>query len=353
MYTRNINNPPEKIVQKGNAVFGDFNFPPRWLSVQHLKQPFSIMPLPNFITKCRIRTNLSFTFIFENYEGTIEIVDGIYFCFAEILLFDKEKNRKLSYRSLIIKRRTIPVSAQYGVVRCSKKDRFILIKWDYEKNLFSMVCKLKQDKVRPSVHFAFSANLSKENSGTLVSVVPCPTQRRCSATHSVSLTLEGTLVPDSPILMANPFVETGLGFLSMRRSYYNLRTVSYSLVLQGYINEKKIQLSLYTSTQDPVDSDLFNENVLFVDNKATPLPPVRMTHPKGIKNTWVIQDTESMVDLSFTPNSSTARVNSLFVLRTEYTFLLGKCDGTITDKNGELYAIKGVSAVAKKIYLRM
>ncbi len=353
LYTRNVNNPPEKIVQKGKAIFGDFNSPPRWLSIQHLKQPFSIMPLPNFITKSRIRTNLGFSFVFEGYEGSIEIVDGIYFCFAEIILLDKDSKRKFSYRLLKIKPRTIPVSAQKVVIRCSKKSRFILIKWDYEKDLFSIVCKVDKDRLRPCFHFAFSADLSKEKSGTLVSVVPCPTQRRCCATHSVSMQLEGSIAPASAVLTANPFVDKGLGLLSVRRSFYNLRTLSESIVLQGFVNGKSIQLTLYTSTQEAVDSDVYNENVLFVDNKTTPLPPVKITHPKGVKNKWIVQDTESMVDLIFSPAYSINRANSIFVLRTAYTFLLGTCEGTVTDKKGESYPIKGMSAIAKKIYLRM
>ena len=352
LYKRTINNPPAKIVEKGKAVFGDFNYPPHVLSVQHLKQPFSL-PLPNFLTKTRIRTNLSFSFVFDDYEGSLEIVDGVYFYFADIILLEKETKRKLSYRALQLKRRTIPITAKKGTIRCSKKNRYILIRWDYDQNLFSIACRLKQDKIRPSFDFAFTAPLSNEKSGTLVSVVPAPTQRRCAVTHTMSLNLEGNISIKSPVLLANPFFKEGLGMLTIRRAFYKLRTVSESIVMQGIVNDKKIQLTLYTSTQDAVDSDLYNENVLFVDNETTTIPPVTITHPRGLRKKWIIQDTESMVDLTFTPANFTNRINSIFVLRTDYTFLLGTCEGTISDKDGNIIPIKGMSAVVKKIYLRM
>ena len=353
LYKRTIKNPPEKIVQNGKADFGDFNYPPRWLSVQHLKQPFSLIPLPNFITKTRIRTNLSFSFVFDDYDGSIEIIDGIYFYFVEIILLEKETKRKLSYRSLALKLHTIPVTAQKGTVRCSKKDRYILIKWDYAKNLFSIACRLKQDKVRPSFDFAFTAPLSKEQSGTLVSVVPSPTKRRCSATHTIALSLTGNIAARSPVLLANPFVKEGLGVFTIRRAFYSLRTVSESVVMQGFVADKKIQLAIYTSSQDSADSDLFNENVLFVDNDVTTIPPVTITHSRGLKKKWIIQDTENMVDLTFTPSNYSNRINSILVLRTDYTFLLGTCEGTICDNDGTLIPVKSMPAAVKKIYLRM
>ncbi len=353
MYKRTINNPPDKIVKKGKAVFGDFNYPPSVLSVQHLRQPFSLMPLPNFVTKTRIRTNISFSFVYDDYEGSLEIVDGIYFYFAEIILLEKETNRKLSYRALQLKRRTIPITAKKGIIRCSKKDRYILIKWDYDQNFFSIACRFKQDKVRPTFNFAFTSELLKPKSGTLVSVVPAPTKRRCAVTQTMSLSLEGNIVPTSPVLLATPFVKEGLGVFSIRRAFYSLRTMSVSITMQGFVNGKKIQLSLYSSSQDAYDDDSFNENVLFVDNEPTTMPPVTITHPRGLKNKWIIQDTESMIDLTFVPTNLTNRINSIFVLRTDYTFLLGTCEGSVCDKDGNNIPIKAVSAVVKKIYLRM
>ncbi len=353
MYTRTIKNPPPRIITKGKAVFGDFNFPPARLSIQRLKQPFSLMPLPNFLTKLRIRANLCFSFCIENYIGTIEVIDARYFAFAEVNVWDTLNNKKLSYRTIIPRRRTIPLTAQKGMCKSFKKNRFILIKWDYNKNVFSIVCRLKHDKTRPDLHFAFSGNLSKDVAGTNVSIIPSPTQRRCAAIHHIALPIEGNISAESSVLTASPFVSEGLGFFTVRRAFYNLRTYCHSITGLGIVDGKNIQFNVYVSSQDPVDSDKYNENMLFVNGVASPLPPVTITHPKGIHNEWYIQDTESMIDISFSPSVDTVRKNSILILRTQYHTLFGSLEGSISDKDGTVYPLKDFLTVAKKQYLRL
>ncbi len=353
VYTRLITDPPKKVVENGKAEFGNYNFPPQKLSIQRLKQPFSLMPLPNFLTKMRIRSNLCFSFCIDKYIGTIEVMDARYFAFAEVNVLDTEKKQKLSYRTIIIRRRVIPITAQKGTCKSFKKNRYIRIKWDYEKKDFSIVCRLQHDKVRPDLHFAFSANLSTENSGTLVSVIPSPTMRRCAAVQHIALSIEGTVSSESAVFTASPFVSKGLGFFTVRRAFYRLRTFCHSITAQGIVNGMHVQFNLYVSNQDAVDPDSYNENVLFINGIPTPLPPVTITHPRGVLKEWIIQDTESMIDLSFHPTSDTVRKNSIMILRTEYHTLFGSCEGSICDKDGTKFPLRNFSTVAKKQYLRI
>ncbi len=350
VYTRTIKSPPKKIIENGRALFGDYNYPPQKLSIQRLKQPFSLMPLPNFITKTRIRSNICFTFTIDDYIGTIEIMDANLFAFGEVNVWKKNSRQCLSYRTIILRRRTIPQTALKGDCKSHRKNRYIRILWDYEKNNILIVCRLKHDKTRPDVHFAFSANL---NNNTHIAVIPAPTLRRCAAIHHIALSIEGNISQESSVLTASPFVSNGLGFFTLRRSFYKLRSFVYTVTAQGMLNEKKVQFNIYISNQDPVDSNLYNENILFIDGTPTPLPPVTITHPRGIQNQWIIQDTESMIDLSFLPTLTTVRRNSILILRTQYHTLFGICEGSIKNKDGEDFLLKDFSAVAKKQYLRL
>ncbi len=350
MYTRTITSPPSKIIENGKAIFGDFNFPPQKLSIQRIRQPFSLMPLPVFVTKMRIRSNLCFSFSIDGYIGTIEIMDANFFAFGEVNVWTKNEKQCLSYRTIILRRKTIPQTALKGDCRSHRKNRYIRVAWDYDKNTITIVCRLKHDKTRPDLHFAFSANI-RDN--TLISVIPAPTMRRCAAIHHAALSIEGTVSKESSVLTASPFVSKGLGFFTIRRSFYKLRTFCHSITAQGEINGKVVQFNLYISNQDPADSSQFNENVLFIDGEVTPLPPVTITHPRGIRNKWIIQDTESMIDLAFVPSFTTVRKNSILILRTQYHTLFGSCEGSIKDKDGEDYSLKEFSAVAKKQYLRL
>jgi hypothetical protein len=93
--------------------------------------------------------------------------------------------------------------------------------------------------------------------------------------------------------------------------------------------------------------------VLFVDGKVWPLPPVRITRPYGISGDWIIQDTESMIDLVFSPISDSARRLSVFIVRTDYHTVYGLFEGVLRTGEGEKIALKGFAGIGKKISLRI
>ena len=47
------------------------------------------------------------------------------------------------------------------------------------------------------------------------------------------------------------------------------------------------------------DSERFNENCLWQNAKMIPLPPIKVTRPKGVQQPWQIQDRYGSVDLMF------------------------------------------------------
>lgn len=356
MYTREIRTTPDAVVRAGKPVFGDFNTPPADFDIRKLKQSFSIMPLPRFITDARIRTNLYFSFVSEEYAGIIGITDTHLFGFAEVTVWEKASGRKISFRSFIVfRKRLIPFKITSGVCKSFRKKRIFSIRWNYDTGKFSVVCRLKGNKDRPDTFFEFSGNLQDENCGIHTSVVPAPLMRRCSAVHHAAPVLRGSFLGRFFGKEEKSAVEhvKALGFFSIRRSYYKLRTFSYSLTVLGESEGKSIRFNLYTSNHDAVDSDLYNENVLFVDGKASPLPPVTITHPYGLNGIWVIQDTENMIDLSFSPMSDTVRKESVLILRTEYHTIYGTCEGSVRDMDGGTFLLKNVSAIVKKQYLRL
>lgn len=354
MYTRSISEPPPSIVKSGRPVFGDFTPAPKTLDIRKLEQPFSIMPLPAFITDWRIRSNLCFTFLTPDFFGTMELMDAHFFDFAEINIWERSSGKKLSFRSFILlRRRVIPLTIISGICTSQKKKRVFIIRWDYTKGKFSFLCRLKGDMHRTDASFSFFGDLQNKYSVCNTSVIPAPVMRRCAAVHHLSLPLTQKVQTGAAQSEADAIKNENWGFFTVRRSYYRLRSHCQSLTVLGTSDGVPIRFNLYTSNQDPFDPDLYNENVLFVAGETTPLPPVTITHPYGLNGQWIIQDTESMIDLSFFPISDTVRKKSILILRTEYHTIYGKCEGTVRDKHGTKFALKDFCAVAKKQYLRL
>ncbi|HZK19372.1 MAG TPA: DUF2804 family protein [Treponemataceae bacterium] len=352
MYTRTIDNPPKKILVKGLPVFGTFLAPPNKLDIKNLKKPFSIMPLPRFITNSRIRGSIEFFFNTDTHAGTIDIVHLGFVCFAETNFWEKSNGKKFSYRSLIPWRKIVPHHLDQGICFSFRNKRYFRMSWDHIEQSFSFVFNYEGDSVRPNAVGAFKSDNNK-TWAMLTSVIPFPLKNRCSAVHVSSMPIAGSLSTDATKKNTPSSDFIGQGLFSMRWAFYSLRTKKSIITGFGEWNNKKISFRIVLGSSEPVDKNAYNENVLFVDEEATPLPPVVITRPQGIMGVWVIQDTESMIDVSFKAFADTKRTLSILLLRTEYHTMYGQCEGNLLTKNGEEIPLKHFTVIVKKHSLRL
>ena len=137
------------------------------------------------------------------------------------------------------------------------------------------------------------------------------------------------------------------------RSNNKLRPRSREVWGVGQVGEKSVSFSLSSSSLDAVNPDTYNEIVLFVVGELTPLPPVKITFPFGIKGKWIIQDTENMVDLSFTPISDYSRTVSLMILRAQKHIMYGTFEGMLKTKDGREIPLKDFSGMVRKQLMRL
>ena len=66
MYSRNLSNPPEKIIHKKKAEFGSYNGVSPRIDIRGMKAPYAGVPVPSFLSGLRIKSKLNFAFSIEN-----------------------------------------------------------------------------------------------------------------------------------------------------------------------------------------------------------------------------------------------------------------------------------------------
>ena len=121
----------------------------------------------------------------------------------------------------------------------------------------------------------------------------------------------------------------------------------------GNIGQDNVVFQLRQSNLDAADQDRYNENILIINGKETGLPSVVMTHPFGINKDWIIQDTESMVDLTFTPVSINTHARNIIAMRTSYTTIYGTFNGVLLDSEGKKITIKNFPGIINRNLLRL
>ena len=110
---------------------------------------------------------------------------------------------------------------------------------------------------------------------------------------------------------------------------------------------------MQTSNLDAADTDSYNSNVMVVDGEETVLPPVYITHPFGIEKKWIIQDTENMIDLVFTPISASQRRISVVLLHAQYFTVYGTFDGVLITKEGKSITLKDFPGIINNQRIRL
>ena len=356
MYTREIKTPPEKIVHGGKIEFGTYQGLLSRLDIRGVHAPFAGFPLPTVITNLRIQSSLMFFFNVGSYIGTVDFFDHKIFGFAEVVFWNKENSRKIAYRSFMgPRRRFIPHNMENGFCASFNKKRYIRVSWDYKRDKLSMIFNLKGDSSRPSAQAAFIGNYSEKSVCKSATVIPSPSKRRCSATHTLDAKIHGSISLEKTKLSEeiNQPDFDGTALFSVNRAYYNIHSVSEFVVATGEINGKRFSFQIFTTKENAVDSENINGNILCYDGELTPLPPVTITHPFGISKKWVIQDFENMVDLTFTPSSENNREVSFLLIKSQLHTVFGTFEGVVKDKNGESITLHNFEGIAKKQLLRL
>ena len=349
MYSRLFNEPPVHIVEKGQAHFGSFNNVSQRMDIKGMKAPYAGIPLPYIISNLRIKGRLNYFFNIEKYCGLVEFFDFKILGLAEVCFWNKESGKKYVYHSVMPpRRRFIPKNTDKGICCSFKKSRYIKVSWDKNHQNKSMRFHVKKNHAWPDAEGWIHSQREDKMHIDLSFVNPCPTASRCSATWLSTMKINGHLAIENQ----EPDNSSGFSTMIVNRCYSKTMSKSIKLCSMGNINQKDIIFYMQNDSTDSVDADKYNNNILIADGEVTALPSVVITHPFGINNKWIIQDTESMIDLTFTPSSLYSRKINLIFMQTNYSHIYGIFEGVLLTKNGEKINLKNFPGILTRNSLR-
>lgn len=342
MYSREFVEAPKVIIQNGKACFGTYKGVSPKVEIRGMRAPYAGIPLPTILTNLRIKSRLTYLFNLDDYIGMATFFDFKIFGLSEVIFWNKTTGKKNSYHATMpTRRRFVPVTANKGICACYRKSRSIKISWGREHQHHSLRFKVRGDNFRPNAEGFFYSSVKDDFHNDTLFISPSPAQLRCSATWITPLTLHGHLFLNNEKAADS----SGYGAMILNRTYFKTHTKSIMIYAVGNNKEHNIMFNIKSSNLDAADGSKYNENVLFVDNEATALPPVYCTHPFGTSEKWIIQDTESMIDLSFTPISIDSRDFNIIALRTQTYNIYGTFEGVLLTKDGEKISLKNFPGI--------
>lgn len=355
LYVRNAEKCPERLVKNGKCIFGGYDGHPERLDIRGLSRVYLDLPIPKFLTNLRINSRLTFYFSIGEYIGSVDFFDAKVFGLVQVVFWNMSTKQRFSYRSVMgPRRRLVPHSLIKAATSSYKKSRYVRISWDRPANKLSAILHLKGDSVRPSVEGAIRAFLPEISDEEVTLVLPAPTLRRGSARYNAALKIHGAISlverNHEKKLMDDA---DGLAFLDINRTYMKFLNWTEFLTGMGFVGGKRILFRIEAGSQDAVDPDRYNGNTLFYDGKKTLLPPVVITHTYGIMKSWNIQDTENMIDLTFSPLSDHRSLVDTMVFKMNYHTIYGTFSGVLMTGDGEKISINSIPGLTKTNFIRL
>ena len=346
-----MDEPPEQIVKNGKAKFGTYKGVSSKLDIKGMRAPYAGVPMPAFLSKLRIKSRLIYSFNLGQYIGFTKFFDFKVFGIVQATFWNMETEKSFAYHAIMpARRRFVPTNTSSAIAACYQNSRQVILFWEDNHNFIKCEFRLKGDRVRPSAKGKMISVRNDSMHTDLMFVNPAPTSSRCTATWLSAMSIKGSLHTYTKDKIPEHKIEDGIATMNLSRAYYKSHTAYEMAEGLGVVQNKKLVFNLAYTNIDASDADKYNSNVLIIDGKATPLPSVVITHPFGTSKTWIIQDTESMVDLTFTPVSIKHRVTNVIVSRTEQTAIYGTYEGVLATKDGEkIYLKKFPGLVFKNI----
>ncbi len=351
LYTRELLPPPESPVKDGKPVFGSFSGAFKKFEIKGLWKPFGNLPIPKILTDTRITGSMRFVFCNDDIIGEIAFFSCFSFSLMETTFWLRKTNQKYSYKQYQPYRFIhMPKHLSYSITACRKQGRYAKIFSRLSHGKLHADFDFVARDTRPPCEGRLDLDIKVPEAQNFSCVVPYKVSRRCQAVYVHCGAVEGwiSLGYNEDIVLNK---DSSIGFFDIRKTYTGLRAKRNIVTGLGKIDGKSLAFQLGSSIAP--DSNKHNENIMLYCGKRTLLPPVRMTTPYGYTKKWIIQDTESMVDLVFTPLSHNFRKVSAIIFRTEYSTIYGTFEGTILTSEGEEVKLKNFPGIIKKYNIRV
>lgn len=96
-----------------------------------------------------------------------------------------------------------------------------------------------------------------------------------------------------------------------------------------------------------INQDDYNENLIWLDNASSPLPPVYFTKDKDDNNIWYVKDEHGKVDVKFVVEDTFKIVLNVGIIMMKYYLPFGKIYGKVVDINGKEYNLDGMMGIGE------
>ena len=349
MYTREILAPRKSPIEDGNPIIGTWSRAFEKVDLLEIRKPYRY-PLPRWIRDSRIKEWQSFSVQDDHFLLEALFCNVKLYHMAQVLLYNKENDEKFVFRKITPGMGWMLPStlANASVDSHSSRFYFRIHSW-LDADTVKLDINITAARRRPSLTVHLAYNVSGQDV-TPMAVSLGVADRRIIYAYKALAPVRGDMVFAGRHISLKQ--DSCSGFFCDYKGFYPYRMQKTLCSAMGFDDEKR-RFGFHIAENQTRETTRNNENVLWVNGKMTPLPPVLITMPDGPDADWVIQDVEGMVDLTFTPREQNKNGMNLIFTNVELNAPLGHYNGMLVNSEGEKVQIKNLFGMGEKLTLRV
>jgi hypothetical protein len=348
-YNRELIDPPASIVRDGLFVLGCFNGPVERANMLDVERPYHYA-VPRWVKDYRCKRWRAFQFGNSRWFFFTMLQEIQHFGFAHFSAYDKERGRFYTLK------RIVPLS-RFGInerldgEHIGYHGRHARIEYSYDLSggAITLDTRSMRRQRRRTFEGSFSFAYNSRQSAPSTVCLPFGLNRAMYSTK-VLMPMQGWFEADGERFEFK--APDAMGVMDDSKGFYPYRMRHDRVV--GFGTDSKGRRVGFNLTDNQVrDQLIYNENVLWINSRVFPLPPIKVTTPNGPENAWHIQDTEGLVDLAFKPQRHNDTKLNLLVTSMDNHVPFGSFEGMLRSPDGgEKVDAKGLYGMGEQRYLR-
>ncbi|MDR3302963.1 MAG: DUF2804 domain-containing protein [Treponema sp.] len=346
MYIREIQPPRSSPIEKGIPLQGTWTNSFESVDLLSVERPFSF-PWRKWAVDKRIKEWQTFVIQNENYSIVAVLANLKHYCWAQVLLYDKEAKKTLRFRKLVpFNGWRMPTTLSNASIDSRAYGFFFRIHNWLDANTIRVDLDIEATRTRPS----FTAHLKYDidrNAITPMAVSLLFNGRNSMYAYKAIAPVRADMVLNGRHIALQP--DTTTGYFGDFKGYYPYRMRSRWCTACTVDKQGRYGFSI--AENQARASFKNNENALWLNGQLTPLPPVHITTGPGAD--WIIQDMEGMVDLVFTPEVPVHNTLNIVLSKAEYHTPLGYFNGMLLDTQGSRVEVHNLWGLGENLYVRV
>ncbi|HON89618.1 MAG TPA: DUF2804 domain-containing protein [Spirochaetia bacterium] len=345
-YSRELTPAPVSVVQNGKLAFGCYT----GIIAETDITRANVYNLPQFIKKSRCKAWRALQIGTPRWFIFIALYEARLLGMGFAYIWDKASKKFYAFKhSRLFSGFGITGNMDGETIGYTAHDSCLHCTTDLYHNRIIVTGKSVSRANKPSMAFSFSLNLGDKHAAPMSVILPFSSSRGMYSMKCM-MPADGWIQVNGERCEVKP--EETLAMFDDHKGMYPYQ-MRYNWVTGFGFDSKGRKIGINLTENQVIQQNSFNENVLWINNKLIPLPPIKITKPEGVYNPWHIQDLEGLVDLMFIPERNNKLAVNALVAKLDYYGPFGSFSGTLKTPDGDKIDPTILYGMGEQKYLRV